>query len=206
VTVDGVWIGSWIYWILILVTTNNYDCLTKLHDPKITITRVHIKSSEVFTSRCLVAASNRGRSPSYELTNCPRPKFLASHFLQLPTNSVTTEVKIKVILRPTVSRPVSPGVKPLSGSQDQIFVTLTVMGLLMWGTLSDKRTGVSVIIVSGPCQHNCFWVQIDGDSLPYFTVSDSILPQPGVPGPHIYIPQEWGVPVILQALGDPDNN
>jgi hypothetical protein len=35
----------------------------------------------------------------------------------------------------------------------------------------------------------------------HVTVSDSRLPQPGGPGPHIYIPQEQGGPVIPQALG-----
>jgi hypothetical protein len=34
------------------------------------------------------------------------------------------------------------------------------------------------------------------DSGPYFTVSESRLPQPGGPDPRIYIPQEQGGPVI----------
>jgi hypothetical protein len=45
-TIDGVWIGNRIYWTLTLVTTNNYDSLTELHTPKITVTTAHIKSSE----------------------------------------------------------------------------------------------------------------------------------------------------------------
>jgi hypothetical protein len=46
VTIDEVWIGNRIYWILTFVTTNNYDSLTELHTPKITVTKAHIKSSQ----------------------------------------------------------------------------------------------------------------------------------------------------------------
>jgi hypothetical protein len=45
-----VWIGNRMYWTLALVTTNNYDSLTELHTPKITVTETHIKSSQ-----CLLA-------------------------------------------------------------------------------------------------------------------------------------------------------
>jgi hypothetical protein len=37
----------------------------------------------------------------------------------------------------------------------------------------------------------------------FFTVSDSRLPQPGGPGPHISIPQEQGGPVIPPGTGFP---
>jgi hypothetical protein len=56
------------------VTTNNYDSFTELHTPKITETAANIKIFSVFTSRCLVAASNGGRH---------RPQLPASHFLQM---------------------------------------------------------------------------------------------------------------------------
>jgi hypothetical protein len=36
--IDGVWIGNWIYWALTIVNTKNYDSLTELHDPDITVT------------------------------------------------------------------------------------------------------------------------------------------------------------------------
>jgi hypothetical protein len=64
------------------VTTNNHDSSIVLHTQKITVTTSHIKSS-VFTTRCLVAASNDGRSPSFVFPNCPQPQFSASHFSQL---------------------------------------------------------------------------------------------------------------------------
>jgi hypothetical protein len=93
VTRDEVWIGNWIYWTLTLVTTNNYDSLTELHTPQITVTTAHIVFS-VFTSRCLVAASNGGRFPSSgspELfpTSATSYQLPASHFSQLQKQKLT---------------------------------------------------------------------------------------------------------------------
>jgi hypothetical protein len=51
--------------------------------------------------------------------------------------------------------------------------------------------GLSFTIAAGPRQR----------SPSHFTVSDSRLPQPGGPGPHIYIPQEQGGPVIPPGIG-----
>jgi hypothetical protein len=54
-----------------------------------------------------------------------------------------SQVKVKVILRPTVSRPVCLGVGIPSGASDQIFVfCLTVTGFLMRGTTSDEGTSL----------------------------------------------------------------
>jgi hypothetical protein len=44
-------------------------------------------------------------------------------------------------------------------------------------------------------------IRVQKDSWPNFAVSDSSFPQPGGPGPRIYIPQEQGGPVISQAPG-----
>jgi hypothetical protein len=111
------------------------------------------------------------------------------------------QVKVKVILRPMVSRTVCLGVKHPSGDQNQIFISQTVAGLLMWGSLSDEGKGLSFTIAVGLHQRSHSRVRVPRDSLPSFTVSDSRLPQPGEPGPRIYIPQEQGGPVIPPALG-----
>jgi hypothetical protein len=66
----------------------------------------------------------------------------------------------------------------------------------MWGALSDERTGLLFTIAAGPRQRSHSQVRVPRDSWPYFTVSDSRLPQPGGPGPRIYIPQEQEGPVI----------
>jgi hypothetical protein len=46
VTIDWVCIGNWIYLTFTKLTTNNYDSLTELHTPKITVTTAHIKCSQ----------------------------------------------------------------------------------------------------------------------------------------------------------------
>jgi hypothetical protein len=61
-------------------------------------------------------------------------------------------------------------------------------GFLIWGALSDERRGLSFTMYNA--QYTI-----------HFTVSDLRLPQPGGPGPCIYIPQGQGGPVIPQALG-----
>jgi hypothetical protein len=47
-----------------------------------------------------------------------------------------------LILRPTVSRPVCLGIKPPSRAYDQIFPLSDHCGCLIWGALSDERTGL----------------------------------------------------------------
>jgi hypothetical protein len=53
------------------------------------------------------------------------------------------------MLRPTVNRPVCLEIKRPSGAYDQ-----TVAGLLMWGALSDERTGLSFTTAAGPHQRS----------------------------------------------------
>jgi hypothetical protein len=77
----------------------------------------------------------------------------------------------------------------------------TLMGFLMWGVLTDKRIGLSYTIAAGPHQHCHSRVRVPGDSLPYFTISDSRLSQPGGPGPILFIPQGQDGLVIPQELG-----
>jgi hypothetical protein len=63
--------------------------------------------------------------------------------------------------------------------------------------------GLSFTIPAGPRQSRNFRVRVTRDSWPYFTVSDSKLPQPVGSGVHIYIAQEQGVPVIPLGTGFP---
>jgi hypothetical protein len=77
VTIDGAWIGIEV--LQLIITSKDY-ALTVLRTSQVTVG--HTKSSQsvtVFTSRCLVVASNVGLSPSSGFPNYPRPQLLASH-------------------------------------------------------------------------------------------------------------------------------
>jgi hypothetical protein len=73
----------------------------------------------------------------------------------------------------------------------------------MCDSLSGERTGLPFTIAAGPRQRCRSSVKVPKDSWQYFTLSDSRLSQPSVPGPRIYIPPEQGVPVIPPGTGFP---
>jgi hypothetical protein len=68
------------------------------------------------------------------------------------------KVKVKVMLRPTVGRPVCLSVEHQSGDHDHILIIQTAAILLMWGVLSDERTGLSFTTAAGPRQRSHSWV------------------------------------------------
>jgi hypothetical protein len=69
-------------------------------------------------------------------------------------NHWTNHVESSLMLRPTVSRSVCLGIKHTSGAHNQIFISQTVAGLLMWGALSNERTGQSFTTAAGPRQRS----------------------------------------------------
>jgi hypothetical protein len=62
---------------------------------------------------------------------------------------------------------------PIWGLRPDFYYRRTVAGLLMWGALSDERTG---LIAAGPCQRSHSLVRAPLDSRPYITPSDLRLP------------------------------
>jgi hypothetical protein len=64
---------------------------------------------------------------------------------------------------------------PIWCLRPDLYYCQTVAGLLMWGVLSDKRTGLSFTIVAGHRKRSHSRVRVPWDSRPYFTVSDSRL-------------------------------
>jgi hypothetical protein len=65
---------------------------------------------------------------------------------------------------------------PIWGLRPDFYYRRTVAGLVMWGALSDGRTGLSFTIAACPCQRSHSLVRAPLDSRPYFTVSDLRLP------------------------------
>jgi hypothetical protein len=49
-------------------------------------------------------------------------------------------------------------------------------GLILWGALSDERTGLSFVYAAGPRQRSLSRVRVPWISRPYFTVSVLRLP------------------------------
>jgi hypothetical protein len=67
------------------------------------------------------------------------------------------------------------------GLTTRSLLLLDSCGLLMWGALSDERTGLSFTIAVSPRQGSHSRVRDPWDSRPYFTVLDSRLPLPSPP-------------------------
>jgi hypothetical protein len=108
--------------------------------------------------------------------------------LHAPKSSLyrTELVWVWFILRPTVSRPVYLGIKPPSGAYDQIYIIVRPLRVFYMGRSLWREDGSVFYNV----QYTI-----------HFTVLDLRLPQPGGPGPCIYIPQEQGGPVIPPGTG-----
>jgi hypothetical protein len=65
---------------------------------------------------------------------------------------------------------------PIWGLRPDFHYSETVADVLMWGALSDERTGLSFTIAAGARQRSHSRVRVPWDSRPYFTISDSRLP------------------------------
>jgi hypothetical protein len=94
------------------------------------------------------------------------------------------QVKVKLILRPTVSRSVCLP----SGAHGQISITARQLRVCRCGgALSDERTGLSFTTSAGPRQRSHSRPRVRQDSLPHFTASNLRLPQPaGTRSPYLH--------------------
>jgi hypothetical protein len=117
--------------------------------------------------------------PAHTLNCLERCRSLESpliHFWLLALVYLLLSLSLSLMLRPTVSRPVwSWNKAPISGLRPNFYYSQSVAGLLMWGALPDERAGLSFTIAAGACQRSHSQVQVQWDSRPHFTVSDSRL-------------------------------
>jgi hypothetical protein len=149
VTMDGVWIGNWMYWTFQIVTASNYSAIDNSHT--LCSFQKHVES---LLHQNLPGDGLRQRP----LLPCSRSVLLATvpqaihctNWLpdwQPPQSNILlfwlNWTEVEVTLRPTVSRPVCLGVGFPSGPHDKIFpFCLIIVDFLIWGTLSDERMGL----------------------------------------------------------------
>jgi hypothetical protein len=91
---------------------------------------------------------------------------LVSIHLSASQSSVTTDGQ---------SASLSWNKAPIWGLRQDFYCCQTLADLLMWGALSDERTGLSFTTASGPRQRS-HRIRVPWDTRPYFTASDSRLP------------------------------
>jgi hypothetical protein len=65
----------------------------------------------------------------------------------------------------SVSQSVSLGVGPHLGLMTRYYFYLTITVLLLWGALSDERTGLTFVYAAGPCQRSLSQVRVPWDWL-----------------------------------------
>jgi hypothetical protein len=144
-----------------------------------------------------------------------KPLFPLRRSSQCPKDSVrvcTNDVystKVEVNLRPTVSRPVCLGVRHTSGTRDQFFFLLEIffrqLRVCYFVAPSLARGRASNLLVQlllGLARA----VTLRSKSRRthgHILLSHLRLPEPGGPGPRIYIPQEQGGPAIPSGTGFP---
>jgi hypothetical protein len=115
---------------------------------------------------------------------------------------VTTDVEVEVNLRPTVSRPVCPGVRRPSETFDQFFFLLEIsfrqLRICYFVAPSLTRGRVCNLLVQlllGLARAVTLGLKSRRTHGHIFLSHLSLL-QPGGPGSRIYIPQDQGGPVI----------
>jgi hypothetical protein len=111
--------------------------------------------------------------------------------------------KLKLNLRPTVSRPVCLVVRSPSGNRDQISFSLKFpldSCRFCYFVVPSLTRGRTLHFLLGLARAITHWLESRRPHN-YILLSHLRLPQPGGPGTRIYIPQEQGGPVIPPDTG-----
>jgi hypothetical protein len=101
-------------------------------------------------SSCRAPSLTRGRVCNLQCNRCL--------VRSLRTSNHTFKVKVIVIFRPTVSRPIHLGTRRPSGTRDQFFPILSLIsfltfsGLLMWGALYGEKSGLNFSVFAKSSQ------------------------------------------------------
>jgi hypothetical protein len=175
------------------IVTSNYNIIANLHT--IQNTTAFAKTSQsAFTSRFPVTDLNSGDFSASVLTS-----LLSGEYPK--TEIFIVRVKIRVTLRLADYRQsVHLGNKPLeTANQNLYFATEHLRLQSLCRILSDERMRLSFTISAGLRQRSHSQVRVPRNSKPLFTLSDSILPQPGGPLPRIYIPAEQALGFLFSA-------
>jgi hypothetical protein len=134
--------------------------------------------------------------------DCPTPVDSQLSSAQLNSTQLNSEFIARVTLRLAVYRQsVRLGDNPLEIWPVILFSNWTLAVITLCKTLSEERMGLLYTIAADPRKRSLSQVRVPRDSWPHFIVSDSRLPQPGGPGPRIYMPQEQDDPVIPPGTG-----
>jgi hypothetical protein len=135
---------------------------------------------------------------------------LHTHFTfdSMARNKSFRLVKVKMILRLTVCRPVRPGVRHPSGTRDQFFFPLEIffrhLQVCYFAVPSLTRGRIcNLLYLLGLASAVPLGSESHGTQDHILLSQFFRLPQPGGPGPCIYIPQEQSVPVIPAGTGFP---
>jgi hypothetical protein len=139
-----------------IATTTNYNSPTEPHSPVITVITAHIEVN------CLLYTLLANPS----LTSVLVRTLLDSSGL-LPLTQQRPNLSRSLSLYITTdgqSASLSWNKAPVWGLRPDFYYCLTVAALMMWGDLSDERTGLSFTMAVGPRRRSHFRVRVPWDS------------------------------------------
>jgi hypothetical protein len=154
-----------------------------IFSPNYTLQILHTKSS--LHSRPYRTELSTGHCTACFMTaSCPW--FTASQLLVFTTDSSSNQSQNYVTTDGRSAR-LSWNEAPIWGLRPGFYYCQTFAGLLMSGAVSDEKMGLPFATAAGLRQCSHSRARVPWYSWPYFTVSDSRLPQPGGSNPRIYI-------------------